>query len=146
MTENRRQVLDMLAQGKVSVEEAERLLALVDAPSGSTTGGTGSSDKDRPRPQYLRVVVEPDTDASGEAERERVNIRVPMALLRAGVRLAALLPTDATAKVNEKLREKGIEIDLANLKAADLEGLVDAMADLEVDVQDGQHKVRVFIE
>jgi len=40
MTENRRQVLDMLAQGKITVEEAERLLSLVDQPTGSDSGGT----------------------------------------------------------------------------------------------------------
>ena len=40
MTENRRQVLDMLAQGKITVEEAERLLSLVDQPTGSDPGGT----------------------------------------------------------------------------------------------------------
>ncbi len=35
MTENRRQVLDMMAQVKINVEEAERLLSLVDQPAGA---------------------------------------------------------------------------------------------------------------
>ena len=42
MTEERRKVLDMLAEGKVTVEEAERLLeALQDTPHVETRGGRG---------------------------------------------------------------------------------------------------------
>ncbi len=32
------------------------------------------------------------------------------------------------------------------MKAEDLESLVDALQDLEVDVEGGHHKVRVFVE
>ncbi len=38
MTENRRQILDMLSQGKITVDEAERLMAVVDEPRGVETG------------------------------------------------------------------------------------------------------------
>ena len=43
MTENRRQILDMLAQGKINVDEAERLLSLVDPPSLGCPGGYGAN-------------------------------------------------------------------------------------------------------
>ena len=71
---------------------------------------------------------------------------VPMALIRAGVKLAALIPSQATDSVNEELRKKGIKFDVSSFKADDLEPLIDALQDLEVDVKDGQHKVRVFVE
>ncbi|MEK8105747.1 hypothetical protein NKG94_12490 [Micromonospora sp. M12] len=38
--------------------------------------------------KYLRVLV----DATDNGEPSRVNVRVPLQLLRAGVRLAALVP------------------------------------------------------
>ena len=38
MQNNRRQILDMLAEGKIQVEEAERLLSLV-SPEGESTKG-----------------------------------------------------------------------------------------------------------
>jgi hypothetical protein len=85
-------------------------------------------------------------EEDGESGSERVNIRIPMALIRSGVKLAALIPKQATNRVNEKLQEKGICIDVGNLKVEDLEQLVDAMADMEVDVQDGKEHVRVFVE
>ena len=39
MTENRRQILDMLSEGKISVAEAESLLTLLEQPpSGKPSG------------------------------------------------------------------------------------------------------------
>ena len=146
MTDNRRQILDMLAQGNITVDEAERLLSLVDRPAAGEPAREDRPDAGKPPPKYLRVVEEPGRREGGQEETERVNIRVPMALLRAGVKLATLLPSDATSKVNEKLQEKGLDINLSNLKAEDLEELVNAMSDLEVDVRGGEGRVRVFVE
>ena len=74
MTENRRQVLDMLAQSKITVEEAELLLSLVDQPTGSDSGGTDTRKAGTQPPKYLRVVIGNGDDP----QSEHVNIRVPM--------------------------------------------------------------------
>ena len=142
MTENRRQVLDMLAQGKITVEEAERLLSLVDQPTGSDSAGTETREARKQTPKYLRVVI----GGGDDSQSEHVNIRVPMGLIRAGVKLASVLPKDATSKVNQKLKDKGIDIDLGNIKADDLKHLVDSLADLQVDISDGNEKVRIYVE
>ncbi len=144
MENNRRQILDMLAEGKIGVEEAERLLSLV-SPESESAGPGQQSKESRPQAKYLRVCVEPD-EGAGEDHAERVNIRVPMALIRAGVKLASLIPSSSAESVNEELRKKGITFDIGSLKAEDLEPLVDALQDLEVDVEDGHHKVRIFVE
>ena len=132
----------MLAEGKITVEEAERLLSLVDQPAGADTGGTENSEVRKPAPKYLRVVIGNGDDP----QSEHVNIRVPMGLIRAGVKLASVLPSNATSKVNEKLKEKGVDIDRGKIKAEDLENLVDSLSDLEVDIQDGKEKVRIYVE
>jgi len=142
MTGNRRQVLDMLAQGKITVEEAEQLLSLVDQPMASNPGGTETRKTRKQPPKYLRVVIRDGDDS----QSEQVNIRVPMGLIRAGVKLGSVLPNDAASKVNQKLREKGIDVDLGNLKADDLGNLVDSLADLQVDISDGNEKVRIYVE
>jgi hypothetical protein len=142
MTENRRQILNMLSEGKISVAEAESLLTLLEQPPSGGPNGSESGESRKSPPKYLRVVVE----EGGESGSERVNVRIPMALIRSGVKLAALIPSDATNRVNEKLREKGIGIDVGNLKSEDLDQLVDALADMEVDVQGGKEHVRVFVE
>ena len=124
------------------MEEAESLLGLLEQPAFVATSGSDTGEGRKSPPKYLRVVVEED----GESANERANVRVPMALIRSGVKLGALIPGDATNRMNEKLREKGIDIDVGNLKSEDLDQLVDALADMEVDVQDGNGHVRVFVE
>ena len=57
--------------------------------------------------RYLRVLV--DTDQNGR--NTRVNVRVPMALLRAGVRLSGLAPEEARERANAAMRAKGIAFD-----------------------------------
>ena len=142
MTENRRQVLNMLAQGKITVEDAERLLSLVDQPTEADSGGTQARDARKPAPKYLWVVIGDGDDP----QSKHVNIRVPMALFRAGVRLVSVLPSDATSKINEKLKEKGIPINLGKIEGEDLEDLVDSLSDLQVNIQDGNEKVRIYVE
>ena len=78
----------MLSEGKISVEEAERLLGLLDQPSSAVTSGADTDEKRKSPPKYLRVVVE----EYGESGNERVNVRAPMTLIRSGVKLAAIIP------------------------------------------------------
>jgi hypothetical protein len=137
MSEETRKILEMLHQGKIGVEEAEKLLAAVSPASVSTeVATTGSGAK-----KYLRVQVEPDQASGGD----RVNVRVPMKLIRAGLKLAAFLPRDAQSQVNHALKEKGMDVDLSKLTPEDLEELVANLDDLTVDVE-GKQKVRIYSE
>ena len=54
MNENRRQILQMLAEGKISADEAERLISAVEEPSATKSSDVGGKD----RPKYLRVQVD----------------------------------------------------------------------------------------
>ena len=92
------------------------------------------------------MIVEPNPDRHSGNGGERVNVRIPMALIRAGVKLAALIPQLAATGINDAMREKGIDLDVRNLKGDELEQLVDTLRDLEVDIQGGDQNVRVFVE
>lgn len=156
MNENRKQILEMLATGKITADEAERLLAALDSePSngmGSPATGSGNNAKNsgsKSRPKYLRVLVEADESMTGNKGLTTVNVRVPMQLLRAGVRLAALIPQQAHNQLDSALSSHGIPLTLSQIKPENLEELVDHLEDLTVDV-DGKEgnttKVRVFCE
>jgi len=142
MNENRRQILDMLASGAITADEAERLIAALEKPS-APLPGMAADGNSKPRPKYLRVVVEDDSEQRGATT---VNVRVPMQLLRAGVKLAALIPPQAQIRVNDALREQGMTVDLSQIKPENLEEIVDQLSDLTVDVNDQHSKVRVFCE
>ncbi len=139
MDEEKRRILNMLAEGKVTPVEAEALLdALGRVPSAPAEAGAPVAD-----PKYLRVQVEGHDDEHGG----KVNVRVPFSLIRAGVRLAALLPATAYGPVNKALRENGIDVDISKLRPENLDDLVTHLRDLTVDVE-GHYgeKVRVYCE
>lgn len=138
MNEERRRILDMLEQGKVSAAEAERLLdALSTAPTLDTTATYSKTDS-KPKPKYLRVLVE-DGD-------ENVDVRVPLQLVRAGIKLGALIPQEAQGKINSAFGEKGISFNLNDMKPEMIEELIESMSELKVDVNGSDGKVRVFCE
>ena len=141
MSENRRKILDMLAQGKITVDEAEKLLSSISPPSGETEQAEEIPKKAFPK--YLRVVVEPGPESD---QGEKVNIRVPFKLLRAGIKLASVVPVDVQGKVNEHLKEKGVNLDLSNITPNNLEELLIHLDDLTVDVDSKKEKVRIFCE
>ena len=149
MNEDRRQILEMLSAGKITTDEAERLLTALERPLAATSTEAPPGPGPKARPKYLRVVVEDHSEKS-EDGRTHVNVRVPMQLLRAGVRLASLIPAPALNHANEALREQGMEIDLRQLKPENLEDLVEQLNDLSVDVDQKEAgakvKVRVFCE
>ena len=78
----------MLAEGKISADEAERLIAAMEASPALSAHAVAGSLAGKPRPKYLRVVVDSEDDGGHEGPT-KVNVRVPMQLLRAGVCLAA---------------------------------------------------------
>ena len=152
MSEHRRQILQMLAEGKITADEAERLIAAAEQPSSSGASQSGSAAEARNPPKYLRVQV--DSEEKGSKEQGegpmRVNVRVPMQLLRAGVRLTGLIPAQVLHKANDAIHKQGIPFDLSQIKPENLEEIVEQLSDLSVDVdqrdETAKVKVRVFCE
>ena len=141
MNEQRRQILQMLVEGKITADEAEQLIDALEREQPESPPGAAPGPK--PRPKYLRVVVD---DNSGGDGPTRVNVRVPLQLLRAGVRLTSLIPPQALTKVNAELNKSGVPIDLTELKPQHIEELIEQLDDLTVDVDDPDTKVQVFCE
>jgi len=135
MSEERRKILEMVADKKISVDDAEKLLAAVSERAGEAAAG-------RPGPKYLRVLVEPAAD---NPHGDRVNVRVPLNLVRAGLKFASFIPAQVREKVNSEMKEKGVPFDLNHFNPKDIEELLVHLNDLTVEVE-GKEKVRVFCE
>jgi hypothetical protein len=143
MNEQRQKILSMLTEGKITVEEADKLLEALknSAQQNVKAGEVQSAARGTSKLKYLRVVVD-------SVKGDNVNIRVPVAILRAGIKLSSLIPPQAYQKLNEKMTEKGVDVDINQiLKNGDFEELIESMGDLNVDVnsKDGD-KVKVFFE
>ena len=140
MNEQRKDILDMLAEGKINAEEAEQLIAALERDQPPAASSLDTRPKGKAK--YLRVVV----DNLENGEPGRVNVRVPLQLLRAGVRLAALIPPQALGQANAELNKSGVPFDLTQLKPEQLEALVDHLDEMTVEVDQPDAKVRVFCE
>ncbi len=138
MNEERKKILEMLADGKITADEADRLLTAISQNSQNSTAETSRTSL----PKYLRVMVEPGPESE---KADRVNIRVPLKLIRAGLKLASLIPKNAQDKVNQALNEKGIDADLSKIKPEDLDEIIRQLDDISVDVE-GKETVKIYCE
>jgi len=145
MSEDRARILNMLGEGKISAEEAERLL---DALEGRVTDqpAAGPAIVGDPAPlldalpKYLYVKVD-------SVDGDKVDVKVPLALVRSGLKLTSLIPPQAMEQINEQMIEKGISIDFTNLKPEDIDELIHALREMEINVDSKNgDKVRVFAE
>ncbi len=134
MNENRLQVLQMLSEGKITADEADRLIAAMEKEQPAANP--------KAKAKYVRVVVVDNGKGTGPT----VNVRVPMQLLRAGVKLTSLLPPQVREHVNDAFRRDGVPFDLNQIKPENLEELIDQLDELTVDVDDKDVKVKIFCE
>jgi len=143
MSNNRTQILNMLADGKITVAEAEKLLNAIDEkPHGSDPGQTRSTNPKNLK--YLRVVVDSIDESSGKPEK--VNVRIPLQLLKAGIKLNSILPNHTGDKVHSALHEKGFDLDFNNINADSIDELIATLNEFQVEVDSDKDKIRVFCE
>lgn len=139
MSAETRKVLEMLADKKITTEEADRLLEKLSAQP----AGDGKSEEEKTeelsyssksKPRFLRILI----DKPGH---DQVNVRVPLSFARSAPLLVAVLPT----RVREKLAEQGI--NLTETGAIDPRDWQKAIESMNIDIEKGDgKKIRVFCE
>jgi hypothetical protein len=134
MSEDTRKVLEMLADGKIGIQEAEQLLQAVATPISRT--------EERKEPRYFRILV--NKPARDGKKAENVNIKVPMTVVRGGLRLGALFP-GMLGKKKIQL-DNGTELDLSKIHYTDLEAMIKDIGELTVDVDGDDAQVRIRCE
>jgi hypothetical protein len=147
MTEERRQILEMLAEGKISADEADRLIGALGGSSATATATTSATAvQTKPAPKFIRVMI--DAKEGRHDKPVHINVRVPVALLRAGVRFGSLIPIQAQERMNSEFRKNGLDFDITQIKPENINELIDQLQDLSIDVdqKDDDVKIRVFTE
>ena len=139
-TNERQQILEMLASGKITVAEAEKLLNAIEGKrdaAGSAVEPVTAMAKGKAR--FLRVAVSEDGG-------EKVNVKIPLQLVRAGVKLGSFIPENVQLQIDEQLQENGMKFSLKDIKPETVEELIDGLSEFEVNVEDGGDRVRVYCE
>ena len=141
MFDERRRILNMLAERKISATDADDLLAAM-ADTETPPPVTEVKPAASKAPKYLRVQVE-----EHDGDRSHVNIRIPLALIRAGVRLTALLPAGLHDQINKALKGSGLDFDISRVKPENLDEVVEHLTELTIDVAGGNgDTVRIYCE
>jgi hypothetical protein len=143
MSDDTRRVLDLLAQGKVTVDEADQLLRAMAAPAPDATPA-GLDDTERPQPRWVRIAVH---KAARDGHKDKdVNIRVPIAIVKSGMRLGALIPGLAGDQVAAKMRERGLDVDFSKLDAVAIDAILKELGDTNIEIDSGRAHVRITCE
>jgi hypothetical protein len=141
-----RRILDLLAQGKITVDEAQQLMSALEQPAAGADHapkGEAPGESEKPAPRFLRITVT-EAPNSFKPKGKTVNIRVPMSLIRGGIRLGALVPG-----LGERWHQAhfgGGHVDFSKLSPAELERTLRDLDDLSIDVDQGKKQVQFHCE
>lgn len=142
MSDDISRILQMVAEGKISVSEGSELISALN----SSDSKANSSSEDvvignvKTLPKFLKVHVD-------SADGDNVDVKVPLALLRSGIKFSSVIPRHLSSEVHSQFSEKGLNLDLNNINPEDIDGLIQALTEMEVNVDSANgDKVRVFCE
>jgi len=134
MPHERKQVLELLAQEKITPEEAGRLLDKLEAAPTSEKSTQPDATTPADRPKFICIHVD-------GTKGDKVDLRFPIALVRTGIKLSALVPKEAA----DAMAKNGV--DLSQLSKLSEDDLTDALRTMAVNV--ASHKgdqVKIYCE
>ena len=142
MSEDRLRILKMLEEGKITTEEASKLLAAIGESTEQET--IVNAPVEGKKGKWLKVRV-----WENGSTKPKVNVRVPLSVAKIALKLGGKFSSMIPAEAREHMIEKGVDIDeLQNLEQAT--ELFDQLAAegpfTLVEVDEGDEKVLVTIE
>ncbi len=101
------------------------------------------------RPSRLR----PPRRTPRLTSRKDVNIRVPIAVVKGGMRLGAIIATFAGEKAAQRMKARGLDLDLAKINGdlskmngAEFDAFLKSLGDTDIEIDDGKSQVRITCE
>lgn len=144
MSSEKRRILDLLAQGRISADEAERLLEAVDKPAGGSESDPAEEAGKKPRFFCVKVDAKNGKSLGHGRHRDHVNIKIPLALIKAGVKLGSVLPEGTRDRVQGHLSGHGLNLDLKKLDSENIEELIRVLRDTSIDIEDEDETVKIY--
>ena len=150
-TDDTRRILDMLSQGKITVDDADRLLKALSADQPADAAATDTAP-DAKRARWFRINIH--KPAQDETHRSKdMNIRVPIAVVKGGMRLGAIIGTFAGEKAARRMKARGLDIDLAainsdlsQMNGPEFDEFLRSLNDTNIEIDDGKAQVRITCE
>jgi hypothetical protein len=133
MSNERKQVLQLLADGKISAEDADRLLQKL-ASSQPAEAPLDRSASAVAQPKFMLIHVD-------SKEGDKVDVRLPIGLMRSGIKLTAMMPKE----VAQAMSKNGVDFsELSGLSGSEL---MSALREMTIDVCSAEgDKVQIYCE
>lgn len=141
MTEERKKILTMLSEGKISTEDADNLLNAIKEEGIKDTSINQKESRKKIFPDYLYVIVEPKSKG-----KDKVNIKIPLKLLKAGVKLASLMPHSLQEQVNASLKKEGIDFDIESINRENFTDFILTLTAVSIDVESENERLKIYCE
>ena len=135
-----RRILDLLAQGKISVDDAHRLIAALGSRSQTASAG---DDAAADKPRFLKIVMHRQAD--DRHPEKNVKVRVPIAIVRGGLRLGAIIP-GLSGDMQARLRERKVDLDLSKIDPLTIEEMLKDLGEVNIDMDSGRAQVKITCE
>jgi DUF4097 and DUF4098 domain-containing protein YvlB len=139
MSEERMRILHMLAEGKLTPDDAEKLLQALEVKPRESEVVNQNRTMDV-KGKYLFVQVDPKEGKSSE----RVSVKVPLALVKAGLNITKLIPAEAQDKIQSSMHDSGIPFNLGDIDPQNFDEIMEALEQMSIDVDTEESTVKVF--
>ena len=139
MSDERMRILHMLAEGKLTPDDAEKLLQAMEGGP-QRNEGTGQNQSGDVKGKHLYVQVDPKEGKSSE----RVSVKVPLALVKAGLNISKLIPKEAQGKIQSSMEDSGIPFNFSDIDPQNFQEILEALEQMSIDVDTEESAIKVF--
>ena len=118
---------------------------------GSPRPSRSSSEPDGLFVRWIRINIQKPANDGHKAKN--VNIRVPIAVVKGGMRLGAIIGTFAGDKAARRMKAQGLDIDLAKISSdlsqmngPEFDEFLRTLHETNIEIDDGKAQVRITAE
>ena len=144
MNEEILKVLEMVKEGKISVEDGEKLIGAL-KQSGEAGEEKKAAPKSKAKYSMLRIRIDAK-DPKKKEDEAKVTVNVPLTLARKAAGLLSLVPKDTKKDLNEK----GIDLDSIDLKELidlfELGELDEELVNIKVGDEEEGATVKIYVD
>lgn len=139
MSEEKKRILEMIQEGKITAAEGLELLSAID-----DSPNTVKLSNNRLNKRYLRIKVYTD-------KAVKVNVNIPLALMKAASKLANMGMKYIPDEARIEMEKKGIDLTQINVEEL-INGIEQGVFDeklVDIDVEDpkeGKVRVEVYVD
>lgn len=138
--EDKTRILNMVSEGKITVDEASILLDALNKKEKVTEEPIAMKGKQGRKPTKLRVNI----DANENSKKSKVNVNIPLSLVKT---LGPIISKNLPKEAKEEMDKKGVDL-VAIMNSID--EFIEAAGEediVNVDIEgDEPAKVRVYVE